>query len=257
MGDVRVLAVQAPRMPAYDALKYFRKITESAASRDVDFVLFPEKWVTDELPQDGSAYLDLMNNISKLSRELGCAVIPGSFPLRRDGMLMNASPVVLDGNVAGFQEKISLFRSEIGKYVPGNEINVFSHAVKFAVAVCYDIDFPYYPKVAIRKGAELLLNPSLIQRKFHDMWHLYVAARSLENRIPVVSVNSLSEPFGGNSAVSMLTDAGDGVFVNLEKLGQHEVSLLNIDIDGARQLMAARVREDPGIYSFTKAERSP
>ncbi|MDS0257383.1 hypothetical protein ApAK_06855 [Thermoplasmatales archaeon AK] len=38
MGDVRVLAVQAPRMPAYDALKYFRKITESAASRDVDFV---------------------------------------------------------------------------------------------------------------------------------------------------------------------------------------------------------------------------
>ncbi|MEM0158699.1 MAG: carbon-nitrogen hydrolase family protein [Thermoplasmataceae archaeon] len=250
MDEISVLAVQAPRMRIKDAAAYFQSAIQRTGGKEFDFILFPEKWVLDELSERSSEFQELLNIFCKYSDAYGCVVLPGSFSLLDGGKLFNTAPVIYRGSVLGFQEKISLFRSEVGKYTPGKEVRVFEGNVKFSIAVCYDIDFPYYSRIAAQKGADVILNPSLIQAKFHEMWHLYVLARSLENRIPIVSVNSLSEPFGGNSVSTILVDNGDGVMIHADRAERMEIAVFRIDVGNMRELRRKRLMEDPGTYGL-------
>ena len=50
----------------------------------------------------------------------------------------------------------------------------------------------------------VIFNPSLIRKDFHREWHLYVKTRSLENRIPVISINSISDDFMGEAMRDIL-----------------------------------------------------
>lgn len=79
---------------------------------------------------------------------------------------------------------------------PARVVHIFkTHFERIATPVCYDLDFPYFRKIASLDGASIIINPSLIRNTLHGMWQLYVAARSLENRLNVASTNSISNPF--------------------------------------------------------------
>ena len=81
------------------------------------------------------------------------------------------------------------------------------------------------------------------------MWHLYVKGRSLENRIPIISVNSSSEPLGGNSLGTSLVELDSGVILESHMAEQ---SVLSYEIDMSRidNMIENRMNEDPGKYSF-------
>ncbi len=248
---MKVLCVQAPRLQANEAMPYLRKVLGRFSEHEFQLVAFPEKWVTNALPETDSTLQEILDYFQDFSSLHGCTVVPGSFSMERNGELYNSSPFIHGGKLKGFQDKISLFKLENGRYARGNDVKIFSAGnMKVAVAVCYDLDFPYFAKMAVANGASLIVNPSLITAEFMEMWHIYVKGRSLETRLPVVSVNSISEPFLGGSIITRMKPRNGGIFLEWEIIGKHEAQIVETNPEEMSEFITARQAEDPGSYKL-------
>lgn len=250
---MRVLCVQSPRIPYDSALDYLDKLGLELDGTDFDFMVLPEKWLTTEISQDGDEWNRLMNYFEEFSSRHSATIVPGSFSVRRNGSLFNTAPVIAEGKLQGLQDKIALFQNEKAKYSSGGEIKMFRAGnIPFSVAVCYDLDFPYFAKVAVERGAQFLINPSLIAAEFKEMWHLYVKGRSLENRLVVVSVNSSSEKFLGGSIVTSMKPFGKGIFIESSSMNNEHFQVFLTNPEEMKDHIAARRQEDEGFYAFRK-----
>ena len=252
MDIVNVAAVQSPRMSMEQALEYVTgELAEILENQKYDILLLPEKWINGNIEQATEDIGKIVGHFADLSRKTGSVIVPGSFSIYRDDKLYNSSPVIFGGEILGWQDKITLFREEKKYYTSGKEIGVFNAGgLKLGVAVCYDADFPYFTKVAVSRGAEIMLNPSLIVNKFHDMWYIYIKSRSLENRIPFVSVNSISDPFNGSSIITKPEPYDFGVKLRSEIFGKEPLISSRIELGPLRELITRRFDEDPGSYSL-------
>lgn len=252
VSELDVLAFQTRRMVLADTESYIlNEIAPTMREKAPDIMVLPEKWMTAPL-KDGSE--ELMKSLAPfldLSRETDSLIVPGSFSILRDGGLFNSSPAISDGKILGWQDKISLFRDEKKKYAPGRECRIFKHKnLAFTISVCYDSDFPYYSRLAAKGGSEVMLNPALIHRDFHDMWRLYVEARAIENRLPFVSVNSLSDPFNGGSMIVGPEKYLFGAKLNTRTFDHSAYFTGTLDISNLKELREERLAEDPGYYGF-------
>ena len=249
---MRIASVQAPRCGMSSAAGYAASLARELETIDPDLVVLPEKWVTDRLDQDSADLWAILGVFMDLSSSSGSSVVPGSFSIIRNDKVYNSSPFIRNGRLLGFQDKISPYRNERSVYEPGRDISVFdAGSTRISIAVCYDLDFPYYTKVAVARGARMLVNPSLIVRDFHEMWHIYVRGRSLENRIPIVSVNSLSDPFAGGSLVTWMEYTEGGVFLKGTESNTAPVTVAEVDERNVDGPLMARFNEDPGDYGFS------
>jgi len=243
---------QTMRMSIESAVKYLEKRLPEQADGSIGLMAFPEKWIVDRIGQDDRNLGMLTEIFCSISEKHSCVLVPGSLSIVRDGKVFNSAPVFDSGKLLGWQDKISPFGNEKATYSAGNSITVFStSAGKLSVPVCYDIDFPYFLKASVRKGAEFVVNPSLIDSEYHDMWHLYISARSLENRIPVLSVNSLSAPFNGNSIAVQPYLHSYGFKIRTTDAGAVEAFTSELNFSGIREYTLRRAEEDPGTYSLS------
>ena len=250
---MKVLCIQAPRIPAGDAETYLKGVLKKYAEDEFQMIVLPEKWITNSLEEKDPVFQALINAFREASDKYSCDVIPGSFSLERNGKLYNSSPFIHGGKVIGYQDKISLFKGEIGKYSSGDRIRLFnSCSLKISIAVCYDLDFPYFAKMVAGDGGSLIVNPSLITSEFKEMWHIYVKGRSLETRLPVISINSLSDPFLGGSIVTRMRPRNGGIFLEEELLGTNESRIVETNPEDMREYIDSRQAEDPGIYNLKK-----
>ncbi len=250
---MKVLCVQSPRIPLEEALPYLNSLKKEIGQLSFDFLVLPEKWITTSLTTDEEDWAKIISVFKEISREHLATVVPGSYSIQREDGLYNSAPVIIEGKLVGFQDKIALYKIENGKYKSGKEIHVFEAGdLKFAVPVCYDLDFPYYAKMAVERGADFLVNPSLVTSDFSEMWYIYVKGRSLENRLPVISVNSLSEPFGGGSMVTRLHPRNGGVILESITMNKEHFSLIETNSNELREYVADRKAEDFGLYSLKK-----
>ncbi|MEM0155257.1 MAG: carbon-nitrogen hydrolase family protein [Thermoplasmataceae archaeon] len=250
---VRFTGIQAMRMSLESATKFISLKLPGLASSNPDLIVLPEKWIVDSFDADGEPLEALMGSLIDVSGENTSVMIPGSLSIVREGKLYNSAPVIDRGKVIGWQDKISPFRNEVNRYSRGGEVRIFDTSIgRICVPVCYDIDFPYFLKVAIRGGANFAINPSLIDSQFLEEWHLYISVRSLENRIPVLSVNSLSSPFNGNSLAVQPYLNSYGFRVRKITAGVSESFKGELDGKGIGDYMAKRAEEDPGIYGLSR-----
>ncbi|MCW6168673.1 MAG: carbon-nitrogen hydrolase family protein [Thermoplasmatales archaeon] len=247
---MKILSFQA-RISAYSELdSIVKKIERKLETSKADSLIMPEKWLNTVLEEKSAEYRRVMDMFTNISDSFSCLVIPGSFSVERSYGLFNSAPVFYKGELKGYQDKISLFGPEKSKYRSGNELKVFrAQNIAFGIAVCYDLDFPYYVKVQVRQGARIIFNPSLILKRYREMWHLYVKLRSLENRVPVVSVNSISDPLGGGSLATHMTQDDSAVLLNYTNAGRSVSMLSEIDLESHIPMIERRMLEDPGEYS--------
>lgn len=251
---MKVLCVQSPRIPYESAFQYLDDLKSEIESIEFDFMVLPEKWITTEIPHGGEEWNGLLSFFEKLSSEHSATIVPGSFSVRRHSSLFNTAPVISEGRFQGYQDKIALFQNEKEKYSGGDEIRLFhAGSTPFSVAVCYDLDFPYFAKVAIEKGAQFLINPSLIASEFKEMWHLYVKGRSLENRLVVVSVNSASDKFLGGSIITSMRPFNRGIVIEANSMDTRHFQLFTTNPEEMKPHIDARKEEDNGVYSFRKS----
>lgn len=210
------------------------------------FVILPERIMRDPVPVNDE---DVFNRLTELSRHI--TLIAGSMLVRDQDSIYNRSYVFNHGRQVGYQDKIVPFAREKSRLSPGRVIKVFTiSGLTFTVAVCYDIDFPFYAKLSAINGARMIFNPSLIRSDFHQEWHTYIKARSLENRINIISVNSMHEFFKGDSLSVSPYIESDAVRLETEEYGLKYSAILKTELKDVDDKYRSRIAEDPGVYSF-------
>lgn len=266
MARVRVAAVQY-EMTAIASFKEFasrcRYLVDVAAAYGAQFVVFPEM-LTNQLlalhpgtrPQDAAEILErYTSDYLTLFREEAATrkitIVGGSHFTREVGGTFNISYVFLPDGGIGKQYKIHVTPSERATWgiQAGHVIEVFSTPQgKFAVNICYDVEFPELARIAVERGADLLLVPFCTDDRRGYLRVRYCAqARCVENQIYVVTAGVAGNLRGvkdmdvhyAQSAVFTPSDHGfarDGI-AGEAALNVESVVVEELDLE---QLVAAR-----------------
>lgn len=192
------------------------KILKKLGMKDTDIVCLPEQWLkNNEFRNFDSEFLEF----KKIAKEYSMTIIPGAFYETGKKKSSIISPIIgPEGEIIGKQEKIHPFGLERDNVKPGNEAKIFNTACKFGVMICYDTVFPKVANTFARKGAQVLFSPSRIVKKGIEPWQIYVQARALENRIPILAANVENVRFGGNSIIVDLTEKSNIVTTKVTRL---------------------------------------
>ena len=239
-----IRGIQSRRMTLDDAIEYLLSMKPESD----EILVFPEKFITTKA---NSRELDrLLDSIN-----FNNTIILGSLSFE-DRFLFNRSFIIKNRTIIGWQDKINLYRSESSKYTPGSELKIFDMGnYKAGILVCYDLDFPDYARMLFRAHCDIIFNPSLIRRDFHKEWHWYVKTRALENRIPVISTNSISDDFMGDSIIACPHLEEGGVRLDIIEEKMNDV-LCTIDTSRYAASREDRLREENiMIDHFSKVSR--
>lgn len=208
MDPLRVAALQYFIRPV-DSFDGFADqvsaLVAAAADYDTRLVVFPEYFTTqlltlgaldrpiddqvrrlaDHLPR----YLELM---AGLARRHDVYVVGGTIPVRGDGddVVHNDAFVFTPRGEHAVQGKLHMtrFEKEEWRVSPRTALRVFDADFgRFAVAVCYDVEFPEIVRAAARRGAHLLAVPSCTDdRRGFLRVRTCAHARAIENHLYVV-----------------------------------------------------------------------
>jgi len=183
-------------------------------------------------------------------------VIPGAGFFEDQGKVTVTSVVLgPDGEEVGRQEKTHLFGRENEKASRGDSYSAYvCSGVKVGITICHDLVYPEVARILALMGVEVIFAPARIRRRGIEPWHLYLKARALENRIPIVSPNVVDPPrYTGGSWIVGLTAAKDGiVYVNdLASAARGEkVLLADLDLEAIQKYRLERLAaRRPETYS--------
>ncbi|MCS7094712.1 MAG: carbon-nitrogen hydrolase family protein, partial [Thaumarchaeota archaeon] len=234
---VRVAMVQ-PRVEEtpLETIKWVcRRMVED--DRPADLYLLPEAWVHRAPVLDIRAALEAseeaVRRLRELARSMGSWVVAGGLYVMSDDKPAMRVPVISpEGEVVGHQDKVHPFKEERLVLRRGREFRTFEAAgVRFGILVCHDVVYPEAARTLVLKGAEVLLNPSRIRREGVEPWHVYLRARALENRCPVVGCNLvLGNSFNGMSLAVDLVELRGGVVVTEEVTAGEEPTVLTVEL---------------------------
>ncbi len=177
-----------------------------------DIICLPERWTPfqTELSQNlqkerGADY----TFIKELARNNEINVLSGAIWEERNSHKkpwITCYYINAKGEETGRQDKLHLYTYERKYFTSGNKLNVFKiHDIRFSILICFDMAFYETPRAAALNGADILFSPTQIRVDGLPNWEIYLKARALENRIPVVACNSLGmvldRKFTGNSKI--------------------------------------------------------
>lgn len=239
------------------------KLVRDAVKDEPDILILPERWrpipdlksiraaINEERGRD---YAFIQN----LAEEYSTAFISGAIWESRniDG---KKSPYITSyffnetGKEIGRQDKIHLYAHEPLLFKPGLELNIFLHKktnVKFTILICFDVAFYETPRVAVENGSELLISPTLIRQEGLNNWKIYLAARALENRVPVVACNPVgnffNRHFPGKSKIIQFEDGHESpskLDIIEAPVDRRSVLMNKIDISFPNKIRKKRIEE--------------
>jgi predicted amidohydrolase len=252
----RLLGVAAIQMGVHrrskrEGLEEAEMLLREAAKGGARLVCLPEHWLGSQLvePHD-----ELYERFGALAQELGMYINLGGFYERSTETFFVSPTLSPQGQVISKQAKVHLYGSERELASPGRGFEVFEvDGVKVGVLVCHDVVFPESARSVVLKGAELLLVPSLIVERGTEPWHIYLMARALENRVPVVAPNAYAPPFymGKSVVLDLDFDAEQKVMLPRAYLARDGRGIVaaQLDLDRLVHHRLERLRERrPGAY---------
>jgi omega-amidase len=182
------------------------RLIGEAAQEKPDLVILPERWrpvpskehFFEAIEEERGHSYDLLKDLAK---KHSTYIITGGIWEKRQNNTCFITCYVFDneGNELGRQDKLHLYSYEPSVFTPGNSLQIFTHnpsQTKFAILICFDIEFFETPRLAVEHNAEILLSPTLIREDGLYNWSIYLQARALENRVPVVACNPVGNIFG-------------------------------------------------------------
>lgn len=212
MELIRVAALQYFIRPVTSFEQFADQVAglvETAADYKCRLLVFPEYFAVQlltlgnvrrpvfeqvrDLARQAPRVEELMNGLA--SRH-GIYIVAGSMPVADpNGRLHNECLVVGPGGARGRQRKLHTTRweGEEWRISPGARLRVFSADFgRFAVNICYDVEFPELARVAARAGALLLAVPSCTDDRQGFLRVRYCAqARAIENQMFVVHASTV------------------------------------------------------------------
>ncbi|MEJ2249910.1 MAG: carbon-nitrogen hydrolase family protein [Candidatus Lokiarchaeota archaeon] len=186
-------------------------------NKGVDIVCLPERWLPffTELNKNiqkerGESY----NFLRKIAQKYKIHLLSGAiWEIRKPSEKPWITCYYFDdnGKEIGRQDKMHLYSFEKQNFQNSNTLHIFKiEKFKFSILICFDMAFFETPRIATMNGAEILFSPTQIRKEGMYNWNIYLQARVLENRIPVVAVNSFGEigerKFIGKSKIITFTN---------------------------------------------------
>lgn len=203
---IRVASLQYFIRPV-QTFEQFRDQVESLIETAKDYrcqlVVFPE-YFTIQLLTLGNVKRPILDQIYDLSqqvprfqqmmedfaRKYQIYVIAGTIPVLDGESIYNECFMFSPGGNMGVQGKMHMtrFENEDWKVRARSQLRVFEAEFgRFAVNICYDVEFPEIARAAARQGAHILIVPSCTDDR-QGFWRVrYCAqARAIENQVYVV-----------------------------------------------------------------------
>ncbi len=229
-GSLRIAMVQGdiPQSikwnPNYltESVKVYFDQTALAARQGVDLVVWPEAAAAflfqphDDYPAEFAGDAAYRKALLELAHNMDVPILFGAPALGTEngelGFYNRAYLVSAQGKVAGYYDKIQLvpfgeyvpLKSVLGFFVnrvvhgfgdmfPGRTQTIFQvKGAKLGVLICYESVFPNLTRLAVKKGADILLNIT------NDAWYgrssapyqllAMAAMRAIETKVPIVRV---------------------------------------------------------------------
>jgi omega-amidase len=255
MTTLKIAAIQSRLYPknddraVRDVISLARTSVEKHSAR---LVCLPEHWLLEKIltGEDDPIY----GIFRDLARSLDAYINLGGIFEKDGNSTFFLSPTISpDGKIISKQKKVHLFRRENDLATGGDSFEPFMiDKVKTGVMVCHDVVFPESARTLVLKGAELLLNPSLITSLGISPWKSYLISRALENRVPIIAPNpSMGVRVPGKSELLGLTyDRKQGIML---------VKELAKPLSGARAYVVELPFSDElaGLRNERLSERKP
>lgn len=187
---------------AQDMEEWVKKSKEDGAA----LVLFPEygslslgsllpekdREVADDMMRAMQQFLPAFHSTFKdLAQRYDTIIVTSSFPVvEEDDAIYNRAFVYSPDGLQGHQDKLILtrFERERSSVKAGNNIKMFDAPFgRFAIAICFDSEFPVIVRKMVDADARVILVPSCTgsMAGFHRV-RIGSQARALENQIPIV-----------------------------------------------------------------------
>ncbi len=204
MTDVIVACAQhrlAPLLNWQSLEQRYRERVADAVEQGAQLLLFPEyaslelvtllpmaqrQSLAEQLAGMQVYWQDFNALFTALAREHRVWIVAPSFPVFEAGRHVNRALVFGPDGPAGWQDKLHMtrFERELFDISPGAALRVFdAGAFRFAVAICYDAEFPLQVHALVAAGAQIIAVPSCTDglAGYHRV-ELSARARALENQ---------------------------------------------------------------------------
>ncbi len=208
MNTIRIGTLQYYIRPvkSFDDFAFqVESLVETAKDYKVKFLTFPEYFTTQLLTlgntkrpikeqiRDLAEQEDrIVNFIAELSKKNKMIIVGGTVPGFNDdkNCILNKCYVFSPDGSQNLQAKLHMTRFEKEEWFvsPGSRLRIFETDFgKFAVAICYDVEFPEIARAAARLGAHFLVVPSCTDDRQGYLRVRYCAqARAIENQMYVI-----------------------------------------------------------------------
>lgn len=217
-----------------------------ASARGADLIVFPELWTTGYyLSEDAFHQLaetpegSTISLMQEWAQHAGAAIICPFVEKEQDRIYISAAVIDKEGTLRGIVRKSLLWGREQQIFTPGKmEYPVFDMEVgKIGILICYEMEFPETSRLLALEGAEIIVCPSMWSLAASHRWDIQLPARSLDNTVFVLGVNSVGNNSCGKS--KLVSPLGD----ILAKASDREEELLLRVIDrGALQWAREEIR---------------
>ena len=223
---------------------FMESYIEVAAQHNPDIICLPERWFYLDFGKSPHDYIqppsgEQYQYVKQWSKEYNMSIISGGiweFHPNFDRPFVSAY-YFRNGRELFRQDKIHLYGAEKSILAPGESLVIFEDSrlnLTFSILICFDLHISSnLTRLAVDHGAELILSPTLIRQTGCENWKIYLSARALENRIPVISCNSIFHQYGRNFI-------GQSKIIHFNKGSSSPVSLITEEADS-----------EPGIFTRT------
>jgi len=252
---VKIASFQIKLRDIKENFEKIREFGEKLSDENVEILCLPEKWnATSSPPETISDESSFLKEIANFAKKYNIYVVLGALAEKaQEKIYVTAYLIDKKGEIMGKQRKIHLYSFEAKKFSKGSEFKVFETDFgKIGIAVCFDLNaFPEVGRAFAIKGTDIIFNPVMVFEEGIENWHIYLKSRALENRMPIVGVNSVGKsPMGNNlTGESLIIGFKKGyespakLKLSYGKKGKEEMIITNIDLDYPRKIRAKRLAE--------------
>lgn len=208
VSKIRVASLQYYIRPVKSFEAFIEQVTafvETARDYKVQLLVFPEYFSTqlltlgdvrrpiaEQIRELASQESRIVESLSDLARKYKLLIVGGTLPgfdPRKEKILNKCYVFSQDGEY-NVQAKLHMTRFETEEWLvsSGSRLRLFETTFgKFAVAICYDVEFPEIARAAARLGAHFLVVPSCTDDRQGYLRVRYCAqARAIENQMYVI-----------------------------------------------------------------------
>jgi len=208
MSTVRIGSLQyfiRPVKSFDDFALQVEALVETAKDYKVRLLVFPEYFTTqlltlgntkrpivEQIRDLAGQEERIVNLLGDLSKKNKMTIVGGTLPGFDGGdqRVLNKCYVFAPDGSQSLQAKLHMTRFEKEEWFvsPGSRLRIFETSFgKFAVTICYDVEFPEIARTAARLGAHFLVVPSCTDDRQGYLRVRYCAqARAIENQMYVI-----------------------------------------------------------------------